>query len=273
MQKLFSVGHPKEEHIPVLKKLWADVFGDDEAVIDNFFNETAKYENIVCAFCDNEPVSVLYAVESAVFLKNKEYKAYYIYSVCTHPNCRGNNLSARALEFLEKISNERGISYLFLVPAEESLFKMYEELGFKTGFTYKAECFSKDDFSEYKGKLSSLSYEEYKKYRSFSGKIPYAVMKETGFNSFYNPVKNNINCISVNAEGFAVYECENGKVTVFELFGNENLLLSAIFKLTKAPCVTVHKYAVENGIPYGMVKSIDGSELFENGFLGVPYGG
>ena len=39
----------------------------------------------------------------------------------------------KAFSHLENLVNSRGIDYIFLVPATEGLFSMYEKLGFKTG--------------------------------------------------------------------------------------------------------------------------------------------
>ena len=52
MQKLSDVGHPRNEHIPALKKLWEETFGDSPVVINNFFKKTFSPENTVCVFCD-----------------------------------------------------------------------------------------------------------------------------------------------------------------------------------------------------------------------------
>lgn len=269
MQKSFSVGCPGKEHIPSLKKMWADVFGDSEDIINNFFSKTAKTENIVCAFYGNEPVSVLYMIDSSVLLKGLEYKAYYIYAVCTRNDFRGNNLSTLTFKYLENVAKERGISYLFLVPAEKSLFGMYEKLGFGIGFTYCAKTEYRKDFPEYNGEISGLSFKDYKSYRSLLENIPYAILGEDGFRSFYNPVECDVNCISVNEKGFALYENNNGKITVYELFGDERILLSAVFKLTGATQVSVRRPSDENGKQYGMIKSLDGSEIFGNGFFGI----
>lgn len=273
MQRSFDVAHPQEKHFPALKKLWADVFGDSPEVIDNFFNKTAKCGNIFCVFSDGEPVSALYAIDATIVLDGAEYKSYYVYAVCTRSDYRGNKLSSEAFSFLEMVAKQRGISYLFLVPAEESLFRMYEKLGFSIGFTCNTKTVYNVDLPEYKENASPLLFEDYKNYRGMLKNIPYAILQEDGFNSFYKPVGNDINCVAIKNKGFVIYETENGKVTVHEIFGDEKLMLSAVFWLTGAFGVSVHKPATENGKPYAMLKSLDGSKTFRNGFFGVAYGG
>ena len=273
MQRLFDVGHPSDEHVPALKALWQDVFGDSRNVIDNFFNKTARLENIVCAFHGGKPVSVLYAIDSTVYLNGEEKKAYYVYAVCTHPQYRGKGCMALTFSFLEKLSVERDVSYLFLVPAEKSLFSMYERLGFKVGFTRAKRLVKRDDFLAIEGEINQLSFEAYKNCRRAHLKVPQAILSEAGFNSFYRPVGNNMKCIYVENAGLAVYETESGKTEILELFGNKEVLLSAVFAQSGADVITLYEYDMAGGNPYGMLKSIDGSPCFENGFFGVSYGG
>lgn len=273
MQKSFSTGHPTDKHIPALKKLWVDVFGDAPKVVDNFFDKTAKPENVFCVFCDNEPVSVLYAIDSTIFLNGAEYKSYYVYAVCTHSDYRGNNLSAEVFSLLEKAAKQRGVSYLFLVPAEKSLFGMYERLGFSIGFKRRRQVVERKTYCHYEGDIQELSFSEYKKQRLMYCSMPQAVLDEGGFNSFYKPVGGNMRCFAVGAEGFVVYEKENNNVSVLEMIGDERALLSAVFGLTDVDELCVYGSAIAAAQPYGMLKSLDGSPTFDNGFFGVSYGG
>ncbi len=273
MQKSFSTGHPTGEHIPALKKLWADVFGDSSLVINNFFEKTARSENTVCVFCGNEPVSVMYAVEAEVYVDGKQKNAYYIYAVCTRKDYRGKGLMAKAMRFLEESAKESGISYLFLVPAENSLFSMYEKFGFSIAFKRRKRVVQKSDYCLSLGQVQSLSFNEYKEKRLKHGAAPQAVLRESGFDSFYKPVGCEMNCISIKDKGFAVYEVENGIVSVFEAFGDENELLSTVFRLTGVNELFVYDSEECGAEPYGMIKSLDCSPLFDNGFFGVSYGG
>lgn len=256
-----------------MKKLWAEVFGDSLKVINNFFEKTAKPENTVCVFCDNEPVSVLYAVKSEIYVDSKPKSAYYIYAVCTREDYRGKGLMAKAMAFLEELARKRGVSYLFLVPAQNSLFNMYEKFGFRVGFKRNKRVVTKTDYYIFDGEVQSLSFGEYKKQRLLFGTAPQAVLCEDGFNSFYKPVSCEMNCFAVKNKGFAVYEKENGIVSVFEVFGDKNELLSAIFRITEVNEISVYENEICGAEPYGMIKSLDGSPLFDNGFFGVSYGG
>ncbi len=272
MQKSYSIGYPEERHFPALKKLWEDVFGDSEKVINNFFDETSKKENIFCAFYGDEPVSVMYVVESNILSEKAECKAYYVYAVCTKEEHRGNSLMKKVFSFLESEARKRLVSYLFLVPAEESLFSLYESIGFSVGFTNKETLVKKPDSLINSFSSRNLSYEEYKGLREKYINVPQAILNESGFNSFYVPVGSDMNCISLN-EGYVLYEKENEKVIVHELCGEKEALLDAVFSATEADEILLREQTATCGKPYGMIKSLDGSPLFENGFFGISYGG
>ncbi len=273
MQKLCKIGFPEKEHIPALKKLWADVFGDDEKVIDSFFENTFSVSKTVCAFYDNEPISVLYAIESAIFYQEKEYSAYYIYAVCTHPDYRGKGLMKHTFAFLEEIAKGRFISYFYLVPAEKSLFNLYGSLGFETAFSYtEAEVKAPEQVTESDFTLG-VDYGLYKGLRLEEQKNPIVVLGELGFDSFVpgQPL-GGVFTISVGDKGYAVLEQQTDRLVAQELFGDEAAVLNGVFAYTKAEKIILRRPAEKGGIPLGMLKSIDGSPILENGFIG-SYGG
>lgn len=273
MQKLYEFGFSSNKHFSQLKKLWNEVFGDPLQVIDSFFEKTVKPQNVFCAFYDGEPVSVLYAIESQVFFNGKSYKSYYVYAVCTKEGFRGKGLSSGLFKLLEKTARERDVSYLYLVPAEEGLFTFYEKMGYSTCFTYKEACVQKGVYPELDYQCEALTFDEYKRIKSNNLNVPYTAFNKDGFNGFYNYAENDMHCVYLKDEGFAVYETDNGKVIVHECIGNKGKLLSCIFSEVKNNVLYVREQALTNGKPYGMLKSLDGSPLFSNGFIGVSYGG
>ncbi len=272
MQKLFEFSFPSEKHFPALKKLWHDVFGDSECVINNFFEKTLNPQNVICAFYEDEPVSVLYAVDSRINVGGVFYKAYYVYAVCTKVEFRGNGLSLKTLEFLEKVAKERGYSYLFLVPAEAELFNFYKKAGYCACFTYKEECVLKKDFEECESTKIGFDYNKYKELKNKFHSVPYTFFEKQGFDSFCEFVGDEMKSVCID-DGYAIYEMENNRVVVHECIGNKRELLSCIFYETDVQALYVREPSDENGRFYGMLKSLDGSPLFYNGFLGVSYGG
>lgn len=274
MQKSFDLRTVTPCDYEELKKLWALCFDDEPEVINNFFNKTVIPENVIATFCGKKAVNAMYLVESEIKIGQDKYNAFYIYAVCTDPIYRGNGLMRKAFDLLEEMTVSREIDYLFLVPAGESLFKMYEKSGFKTGFTYIEEVVSLTDAVTKTEKLSVLTYENYLKSRNvFSEEIPLATLKEKGFDSFYLPVGDTVKCVCNNS-GYAVFEIENGQVTVHELFGDKMSLVNAVCSLSGKTEVTLRKPA-ENGcgIPFGMYRAFGDVPEINDAFFGIPYGG
>ncbi len=275
MQKSFELRTATPDDYEELKKLWALCFDDSPEVIENFFIKTVTPENVVATFNGKKAVNAMYLLDSEISIKDNKYNALYIYAVCTDPSFRGKGIMKEAFSFLENLVFLRNIDYLFLVPANESLFGMYEKLGFKTGFTYTQEVFFGNDKNIKNQKSSVLSYENYlEARRMLLPKVPYATLKEKGFNSFYLPVGDSVKCFC-DESGYVVYEIENGQVTIHELFGDKEPLVNSVINMSGNNTVTLRK-PTENGcggIPFGMYRAFGNVPEINDAFFGIPYGG
>ncbi len=274
MQKLSDVRYPSVDEYGSLKALWLKCFDDAPSVVDRFFENVVTPENTVAVFEGETAVSVLYMVENTIKNNGVNYKAFYIYAVCTDPDFRGRGLMKKCFDFLFEISKERGVHYLFLVPASESLFKMYEKLGFKNGFCYsKRKVCSKDFVSDSKP-YEKLTFEDYINIRnSFSKEINLATLGENGFKAFLSPKSETVKAIKIG-NGYAVYENESGSVIVHEIFGDEESILQTIFNLTMADFLDVRAIPTKgNTEPFGMYLALNDAPQIENAFFGIPYGG
>ncbi len=273
MQRLYEIGFPSGEHIPALKRLWASAFKDEEEVIDSFFENTQENTNTICAFCEGQPVSMLFAVESEILCRGKHHSAYYVYAVCTHPDHRGKCLMKKTMSFLEAVARDRGVSYLYLVPAEESLFPLYGTLGYQTAFSYDEVVVKAPQIPIESAFSFGVDYDFYRGLCLKENDTPTVIWGEKGFKSFVtqNPTADAF-AITVEGNGYAVVELVDGRFTIQELRGDENTLLACVFNITKADSVFLRKPTNNGGMALGMAKSLDGSMLFENGFIG-SYGG
>ena len=146
MEKSFEIRFPFESDYENLKALWQTAFDDTEESLDYFFKTTVSPSRVLAVFENGNPVSALYMLESDILISGKTYSAYYIYAVTTHPDYRGKGLMKSLFEELFKVAKGRKIDYLFLVPEEEYLFKIYERTGFKNGFFYSEKTIYKKDF-------------------------------------------------------------------------------------------------------------------------------
>ena len=273
MEKSFEIRFPFESEYENLKELWQTSFDDSKESLDCFFRNTVSPDRVLAIFENNKPVSALYMLESEIIKDNKTYSAYYIYAVCTHPDFRGKGLMKSLFEELFKEAKSRNIDYLFLVPEEDYLFKIYGKLGFKNGFSYSSKILFKRDFNNIQNiENQKLIYKTYRKCIEENKKnVPVAVLKETTFNSFFSSVSGEVEAVFVENEGYALYEETEEKLTVFELFGNENLLLNAVFNNTQREEIIYRQVANENSIPYGMFYKLNDVPEIQNGFFGIPY--
>lgn len=271
MQKLYDVRLGTTDDYNSLKELWQKSFGDEKEVIDNFFSQTVVPENIIGVFKENEALNALYIIECEAVIDKKSYSAFYVYGVSTDEEYRNQGLMRKTFSLLEKIAKERNADYLFLVPANESLFSMYEKFGYKTGISYNEKecaCFCTETSTE----IAPVNYDCYKKFRD-KADFSHIDLKEKGFLSFLKPAGNSVKCFSAHNHGYCVYENEAGVLTVHELFGDEDVLLSTIFSNEKCDKIIVREHTQDGGIPFGMYKIIGDVPEFNNVFFGIPYGG
>ena len=273
MGKSFEIRFPFESEYEKLKELWQTAFDDSKESLDYFFKNTVSPLRVLAAFKDNKPVSALYMLESEILIKSKIYSAYYIYAVCTHPDFRGQGLMKSLFEELFKVAKSRNIGYLFLVPEEEYLFEIYKKIGFQTGFFYsQKEIYASDFQKEGTKRTENITYEKYRNCITENQiKVPFAILKKSTFNSFFNSVSGEINVVFIEKEGYAIYEETEETLTVFELFGNENPILSEIFRNSEKGSLIYRKQANKNPIPYGMYYRINDVPEIQNGFFGIPY--
>lgn len=273
MEKSFEIRFPLESDYENLKHLWKTGFDDSESSLDFFFEKTVSLDRVLAVFQNGKPVSALYMLESEIIQEEKTYSAYYIYAVCTHPDFRGKGFMKSLFEELFRVAKSRNIDYLFLVPEEEYLFNIYKKTGFKNGFSYSQKELYKKDFQNTKTiKTEKLTYEKYRKCIKENPKnVPVAVLKESTFNSFFNSVSGEVKTVFVENEGYALYEETEEKLTVFELFGNEETLLNAVFKNTDKESIIYRQISNENPVPYGMFYKLNEAPEIQNGFFGIPY--
>lgn len=273
MQKSFEIRHPRVREYDSLKALWLKCFDDSADVVERFFEYGVTPENVIGAFTDNKAVSVLYMVESEIANNGVSYKALYIYAVCTDPDYRGKGLMKKCFDFLFGLAKERGVDYLFLVPADAGLFDMYEKLGFRNGFCCSEKSVCSADYQGEKQSFETLVFDEYKAIRHNATNVTLASLSKSGFKGFLSPGSDRVRAIRVD-NSYAVYEIEEDSVIVHELFGNEKEVLKIIFDLTKADSLTIRGVAYEgNSRPFGMWLPLGDVPVIEDAFFGIPYGG
>lgn len=274
MRKLTDIRFVNENDYPKLKKLWQTSFDDTDEELKSFFEKTVLPYNVLATFDGENPVSALYMLESEIAFFGVRYPAYYIYAVCTHPDYRGEGLMTRLFDELKAVSKKRGISYLFLVPENETLFEMYAKQGFRNGFCYNEKrVFKNVTENVHNTLLKPISYGEYENFSlKKSENTAVAFLKEKAFNSFFSSVNGEVCAFSIE-NGYALYSQCGDDVTVFEFFGNEKEIFNVIFSKTNAESVVVRIPSADakKSKLYGMYLTLGDYPEIKNGFFGISY--
>lgn len=113
-----------------LRELWHSVFGDSYEYIDAFF-ATYRCEDVVHTLSlGGMVVSSLYALPFTLCSDEKSIATAYIYAVATAPEYRGKGYMALLMKNVERLLAERGVRFIYLLPASDSLRAYYARLGY-----------------------------------------------------------------------------------------------------------------------------------------------
>ncbi len=111
-----------------LKALWREVFHDEDAVIDAFFDCLYAPEDALVAFIGGELAAAAYLLRGVrLCAPGGSRPAAYFYALATRPDCRGRGLGRAITRECMRICAQRGESFC-LMPGEDSLRRWYAEI-------------------------------------------------------------------------------------------------------------------------------------------------
>ncbi len=131
-----------------IEKIWKSCFGDEEEYIRFYMEHRMTEENMLIIREDQKVVSMASFLPVRYLCEGQYVDARYVYAVATLPEYRGRGLAKRILTFAQKHYDKP----LILAPAEESLMRYYETLGFQKAFP--------DTRGEMKDTLAALEWTE-----------------------------------------------------------------------------------------------------------------
>ncbi len=109
-----------------LKQMWQSIFLEEIQVVENFFESIYDTTLTPVIKIDGEIVSSLFLLPCTI----GEYKGKCVYCAMTKYAHRGKGYMKKLLDFSYDYCIENNFDFLFLVPAEKSLFDYYETCGF-----------------------------------------------------------------------------------------------------------------------------------------------
>jgi len=125
---MFRPSQPTD--FPGIAALWQEAFGDSPEAVNAFFVHFPDCRSYVAAD-DGEIVSMVHALPRTL---SPNIPTAYLYAVATAKTHRGQGLCRRLMAFAEAELEKIGIQTTVLTPGEPSLFRFYENLGYRTAF-------------------------------------------------------------------------------------------------------------------------------------------
>lgn len=155
------IDNPRPEHIPALRRLWQQAFGDPDSFLDSFFATGFAFDRCRCVFREWEPVAAVYLFDGTWQGK----KVAYLYALAVDQAHRGQGLSRLLLADTHAALQRSGYAGAILEPATESLRAYYQRLGYCPFGGRQEQTFYPGETPVECRELGSLCYEQ--KRRSF----------------------------------------------------------------------------------------------------------
>lgn len=120
-----------------LQSLWQMTFLEDSKVIYNFFDNVFSSVVTPVIKVDGEIISSLFLLDCSI----GSYKGKCVYCAMTKYSERGKGYMKKLLDFSYDYCCNNGFDFLFLVPAETSLFDYYKKCGFENFGVHRKHIF------------------------------------------------------------------------------------------------------------------------------------
>lgn len=142
--KDIDIRYSNQTDIPQIKNLMNSVFGDEESFLIRFFNLFYQ-DNVLIAEANNCIVSMAFLLPNNIMIQGQLFPITYLYACATHVEYRGKGLMSRIISKAYEDVCKKGELGLILLPANESLYHYYENLGFKNSFFFDEILFSQEE--------------------------------------------------------------------------------------------------------------------------------
>lgn len=244
----------RPEDRPALTRLWTVCFGDEAAVVEDFW-ETMWPEITVFTLEDCA------AMATAMPIRWQGKPAAYLYAVATDPSRRGEGLCRRLMAEAETWLTDQGYAYAVLSPAEHSLFQFYGRMGYETSFFCGRQVFRGLGSDRIVRIVSPAAYATLRRQYGPADSVEYpesllALQERAG------PL------LEIPGLGCAAIEpAEHGYAARELLSRDPQTAASALCVYLNIPLLPAR---MPGPVPFGMAKSLDGSPL-QPSYLGLAF--
>lgn len=136
--------NPKQTDVYELRKLWSEVFHDEDWYLDLFFENIFDIKNTLAGKMEDKVSAMLYMVPYKLKYEESVYDIMYLYALATNKAFRKKGIMTGLIKKSEEIAENFGYIGSFLIPAEAGLVSYYENLGFDKVIESKMNIETKD---------------------------------------------------------------------------------------------------------------------------------
>lgn len=125
------------EDVPAQRRLWKLAFGDEDAYLDNFYQNYYRPERVLVLEEAGElRAMTAWFATGLVLPDGSRLRTAYLYAVSTHPDFRGRGLAGQLLAGADRWFRRWDIPAVTTVPAEPSLHRFFGANGFRECFVH-----------------------------------------------------------------------------------------------------------------------------------------
>lgn len=164
----------KPEDLPRLTALWQEAFGDEKAVIEDFWARCFAHIRVFCLFEQQVLLAMACALPlSYTDMGGETYACPYFYAVATAKAQQGKGYCRSLLRQAEDYLKKEGAPLCCLVPQGEALFRFYGKLGYRRAFTVAEQVLPAKRSSAKIKKINTATYENFRQIQLYGEFLAY----------------------------------------------------------------------------------------------------
>lgn len=240
---------PKNE-LPTYQQLFMEVFSEDPLFCERIFAH--RLDTVFDKRENGKIVSFLYAIPFLAKVEGRICRAMYVYGVGTVKDARGKGYMKEVFQKMEACFGDR-VDFYYLVPASESLFSLYETIGYKKGFYLKKELLFPERNPDLTYEIREAPLEYHTDYLSYLEQFDTAVFRTERDNRFY---LSEGTYLKIGESGFFLFK-DGDTALVREMFLQNDIDLRCFLDyLSQKGFSKMIVTTPEKKTPYAMVKPI-----------------
>ena len=124
----FIIREYRAGDIPALKSIWAECFGDPEAMVDDFYRILPEMGFGLVAELQGEVAGAAHMIEGMSIENREHIPCAYLYAVGVLEKFRGHGMGSALSRGCAELAKKRGAEIICTQPAKQSLYKWYETI-------------------------------------------------------------------------------------------------------------------------------------------------